>query len=107
MLILQGLDAGIDIKDFFIKGLLCSFEEEIPTQNFNIYNLIEEILQNVFFHQSINKLFSEENKFPKHYLKLEWWQGPPHINNVKQYELFCPLRSFSQENKESLFIWFV
>ena len=25
--------------------------------------------------------------------KLERWQGPPHINKVKQYRLCCPLRS--------------
>ena len=32
------------------------------------------------------------------------WQGPPHINKVKQYELCCPFRSAclsSHENKES------
>ena len=25
-------------------------------------------------------LLSEENKVPEHYLKLERWQGPPHLN---------------------------
>ena len=24
--------------------------------------------------------------FPEHCLKLERWQGPPHINKMKQYE---------------------
>ena len=36
-----------------------------------------------YFHNWINKL---ENKVPELCLKLEWWQGPPHINKVKEYE---------------------
>ena len=47
-----------------------------------------------------NKLFLEENKIPQLCRKLERWQGPPHINNVKQYETVF---SF----KVSLFILFV
>ena len=39
-----------------------------------------------FIHSWINKLLSEENKVPEHCLKLESWQGPPHINKVQQYE---------------------
>ena len=39
------------------------------------------------FHNWINKLFSEENKVLEHCWKLERWQGPPHINKVKQYEI--------------------
>ena len=37
---------------------------------------------------------------------LESWHGPPHTNKVKQYKLYCPLRSvcsfslFSHENKK-------
>ena len=27
-----------------------------------------------------------KNKVPGHSLKLEKWQGPPHINKCKQYE---------------------
>ena len=38
-------------------------------------------------------LFSEENNVPKHSLKVERWQGLPHVNKVKQYKLCCPLRS--------------
>ena len=34
-----------------------------------------------------NKLFSEETE---HFLKLERWQGPPHVNKVKQYEIVYP-----------------
>ena len=28
-------------------------------------------------------------KSPEHCLKLERWQGPPHVNNVKQDETVC------------------
>ena len=28
----------------------------------------------------VNKLLSEDNKVPEH------WQGPPHVNKVRQYE---------------------
>ena len=34
------------------------------------------------------------------------WQGPPHVNKVKQYKLCRPLRSvglFSRENKEFIY----
>ena len=63
------------------------FEEEIQTLNLNIYN------------KQTNKLFTEENKVLEHCLKLEKWQGPPHINRVKHYRL----SSF----KVSLFIQFI
>ena len=43
----------------------CSFGEEIQILNFKIYNTYES---------------------PEHCLKQERWQGPPHINKVKQYE---------------------
>ena len=38
-------------------------------------------------HDWMTRLFSEEDKVPEH------WQGPPHINKVKQYKLCCPLSS--------------
>ena len=38
----------------------------------------------VFFQNWINEL--RRNKDPQHCLKLERWQGPPHVNQVKQYE---------------------
>ena len=66
-----------------------------------------------FFHTLINKLFSEEIKIPEHCLKLEGWQGLPHINTVKLYKLSSPLKSvylfslFSHEIKERLIIQFV
>ena len=45
---------------------------------------------------------------PERCLKLEKWQGPPHIEEVKQNETVLSLRSvclFSHENqKQSLFI---
>ena len=52
-----------------------------------------------------NKLFSEENKALEHCLKLESWQGPPHINNEKQYEIVLSfkLSLFSHENKEFVY----
>ena len=31
----------------------------------------------------------EDIKVPQHCLKLERWQGPPHINTVTQYKLCC------------------
>ena len=40
--------------------------------------IIKQAQKYVFFHNLINKLFSEE---------LERWQGPPNINNVTQYEI--------------------
>ena len=40
----------------------------------------------------MNKLFSEENKVLDHCLKLERWQGPPHINRVKQYEMMLSFK---------------
>ena len=40
----------------------------------------------------INKLLSEENKIQEHRRKLEGWQGPPHINNVKQHETVFSFR---------------
>ena len=42
-------------------------------------------------HNWINKLFSEENKIP--ILKLERWQGPPHVNTVNQYKAVLSLKS--------------
>ena len=32
------------------------------------------------------KLFSDENKVTEYSLKLEKWQGPPHMNIMKQSE---------------------
>ena len=40
-----------------------------------------------FFHYWINELFSEDKKVPEHCLKTERWQGPPHVNRVKQFEI--------------------
>ena len=45
-------------------------------------------------------VLGEKMKSPEHRLKLERWQGLPHINKAKQYET---LLSF----KFSLFIQFV
>ena len=60
------------------------FGEEIQNQNFNIYNsheIIKQTQKYIFF------LFSEEDKVPST-PSWERWQGPPHINKVKQYRQF-------------------
>ena len=31
---------------------------------------------------------------PEHCLKLERWQGPPHVNKVKQYEIVLSFHVF-------------
>ena len=46
----------------------------------NVYNINEVIVQT-----QINKLFSEENKVPGQCLKIQRWQGPPHISKVNQF----------------------
>ena len=60
----------------------------------------------IFFHNWINKLFSEVNKVPRTLLELESWQGQPHMNKIKQYEIVLSFKVtlFSHKNKESLFI---
>ena len=71
----------------FFKGVLCSWGEEIQSQTC------------LFFHNWINKLFSEENKVSRTLLGLERWQGPPRINKVKQYEIvLSPGWSVKQSN---------
>ena len=74
------------IKSYlFLKEAHCCFGGEIQasfnfTNIINIYN-INENSDIHFLHEWIIKLF------PEHYLKLERWQGPPHTNKVKQYEV--------------------
>ena len=74
-----------DITRTLIKGELCSYGEKIQTHKCNIYNITEVIIQTqkYIFHKGYTS--SEENKVPELCLKLERWQGPPHINKVKQY----------------------
>ena len=88
-----------------LKGALCSFGEEIWTLNFNIYRFNEVIIQTQKYfhilHRWINKLFTEEKKVPQCCLVLERWQGPPHLNKVKQFELvlffkICFFQSWKQ-----------
>ena len=67
----------------------CTFRDKIQSQNFNIYNINEVIIQTQ--KHMINKLFSEENKVPRTlFFKLKTWQGPPHINKIRQYETMMP-----------------
>ena len=56
------------------EGALCSFGEEIQTQNLNVYT-INEVMIEVLNKQAV------ENKVHRT-LKLERWQGPPHINKL-------------------------
>ena len=53
----------------------------------------------------MNKLFSEENRVYRT-LKLEGWQGPPHINRVKLDEVVS-VCLFSHGCNESWFILFL
>ena len=56
-----------DSWSMIVKGALCGFEEEIQPSNFNINNMNEVLIQTqkcVFFHNWMNKLFSEGNKVP-------------------------------------------
>ena len=47
-------------------------------------------------------------KSPEHCLKLERWQGPPHINKVKQYEIKVSLFiQFIQSQKHKEWVYFV
>ena len=64
------------------------------------------------FHDWINKLLSEENKVPDHCLKREKWQGPPHVNKVKQYDIVLSFNvslfiQFIQSWKQREFVYLV
>ena len=70
-----------------LAAALCGFGEENQTQNFDIYNIKEVMMQSqryFFFRNWIKKLFSEEDEQG---LKLQSWQGPPHTDKVEQYEM--------------------
>ena len=89
-------------KLWSLKGHYVVLEEKLQNQNFNIHSITEVTIQTQtywIFNNWINNLFSEENKAPEHCLRLERWQGPPHISNVKQYAI---VSSF----KVTLFIQF-
>ena len=68
---------------FNIKGAACSFGEGIQMQNFNIYNINEVIIwtQKYLYSLYLNK---QEIRSPEHCMKIERWQGPPHVNKIKQ-----------------------
>ena len=51
-------------------------------------------------------MLSEENKAPEHCLKLERWQGPPHTNKVKQYEIVFVYSVIKTKNRVCLFSFF-
>ena len=82
-------------------GALCHFGEEIKTQNFNIYNIKEVIIQTqrrTFFPFAILR-----EGPPEHSLMHGRWQGTPHINKVKQHVIMsvCLVTLLSRENRES------
>ena len=98
------------------KGELRSFEEKNPSQNGQIYNINDVIIQTLkysfFFHYWINKLFWEEHKVPEHCLKLERWQGPPHVNKVRQCETvssseFSLFTQFIESWEQTEFVYLV
>ena len=49
--------------------------------------LVKNINEAIIKTQAVNKLLSEKIRSPEHCLRLERWQGLPHINKVKQYEI--------------------
>ena len=68
------------------KGTWCNLGEDIQTQNFNIYKMNEVITQTQkysSFLQLNKQAVLRRKQGPEHCLKLERWQGPPHINKVK------------------------
>ena len=80
-----------DCHWFFVDGELCSFGVELR-------NLKNKSYLN-------KKLSSEEPEVPRT-LKLERWQGTPHIYTVKQYEIVlsfwsvCLFSLFNNKKKE-------
>ena len=62
---------------------------ERKTTNVGIHSLIEVIIKI----QEYNLQSScSQRKIRSHCLKTERWQGPPHINKVKQYETMLSFR---------------
>ena len=65
----------------FLKGHYVVLEK-----TFKYYGGNNNKVRNIYIsHNLINKL-SEEIKVPEHRVKLEGWQGPPHLNKVEQGE---------------------
>ena len=95
----------LDIKTVF-KEALCRFAEEIQTQNFNINNINEIIIQTqqCLFGPWVNKQAALRRK---HSLKLEKVAGSAtYKHKVKQCEtVLSKVSSFTEsENVNSLFI---
>ena len=67
------------------------FGGEIQTQNLNVFNIIEVIIQSqkYLLFSLLNKksISQREIRSPEHCLRLERWQGPPHINKVRHMKL--------------------
>lgn len=66
----------------WFKGAVWSWREEIQTHKFNIYNVYEVMIQ---LFPSVNKQAVLEGKHKVPEYCWQRWQGPPHINKVKQY----------------------
>ena len=72
------------------KGALSSFGGKIHDQNFNLHIINKAVTQSQKY-QILPELNKQEKRSPEHCLKLERWQGPPHINKVKQYKTLLHL----------------
>ena len=94
------------------KGHYVVLDYKLKLRMLILYNTNGELMQSRIIIVSKN-CFQRKLSSPEYCLKLERWQGPPHMNKVKQHKLCCPLRSvclfslFSHENKDSLNIEFV
>ena len=63
--------------------MFCVYDYEGMTES---GKSVQWLNMQTFVHKWLRELFSEETKVPGRCLKLEKWQGPPHVNKVKQYE---------------------
>ena len=90
------------VNSLCLTGAVCSLPRRNSDSDLSIYEVMTHTQKYLFSRNLINKLFSEENDAPEHWLKPERWQGPPHVNS---HETVCPFRSvglfsfLSRENK--------
>ena len=95
---------------FIIRQLYLIYFGFLRHRDLELFPKHQEICILFFYYKWINKLFSERTKVPQHCWKLERWQGPPHINKVKQHEIVLSfkvrllIQLISHENKEGLCI---
>ena len=65
-----------------------------------------------YFHNWVKSCSQSKIRSQEHCLKLEVWQGPPHVNKVKQYETLLSFKvslfiQFIQSRKQREFVYFV